>query len=93
MPVWTLKGLAMYKVHLFCCAYACECRRFLCSSVIIDLLTKKVEITHIGCQYSGELMLQIRRNLTDAFDGFLLGKKYMLHDQDPLFTQAFRELI
>jgi putative transposase len=60
---------------------------------VIDLLTRKVEITHIGCQYSGELMLQIGRNLTDCFDGFLVGKKWMLHDQDPLFTDDFRELL
>ena len=60
---------------------------------VIDLLTRKVEITHIGCQYSGELMLQIARNLTDAFEGFLTGKKYMLHDRDPLFTQEFRDLL
>lgn len=60
---------------------------------MIDLLTRKVEITHIGCQYSGELMMQIGRNLTDCFSGFLLGKKWMLHDQDPLFTEDFRELL
>jgi transposase InsO family protein len=60
---------------------------------VIDLLTRKVEITHIGCEYSGDLMLQIGRNLTDPFDGFLLGKKWMLHDRDPLFHQDFRELL
>ncbi len=76
VPVWTLRGLAMYRVHF-----------------VIDLLTRKVEITHIGCQYSGELMLQIARNLTDAFEGFLTGKKYLLHDRDTLFTNAFRELL
>ena len=76
MPVWTLRGLVLYRVHF-----------------VIDLLTRKVEITHIGCQYSGDLMLQIGRNLTDPFDGFLLGKKWMLHDRDPLFRQDFRELL
>ena len=37
-----------------------------------------------------EWMLQMARNLTDVEDGFLLGKRYLLHDRDPLFTCAFR---
>ena len=38
-------------------------------------------------------MKQIALNLTDAFDGFLLGKKMFLHDRDPLFTDAFRKIL
>jgi len=38
-------------------------------------------------------MKQIARNLTDPFDGFLLGAKYLVHDRDPLFTDAFREIL
>ena len=33
---------------------------------------------------------QIARNLTDSVDGFLRGKRYLIHDRDPLFTDAFR---
>jgi len=29
------------------------------------------------------------RNLCDDGDGFLTGKKYLIHDRDPLFTTAF----
>ncbi len=36
-------------------------------------------------------MKQIARNLTDAGDGFLNGARYLIHDRDPLFTDAFRE--
>jgi putative transposase len=35
----------------------------------------------------------IARNLTDNVDGFLRGKRYLIHDRDPLFTRAFREVL
>jgi transposase InsO family protein len=38
-------------------------------------------------------MKQIARNLTDAEDGFPNRTRYLIHDRDPLFTQAFRELL
>ena len=36
----------------------------------------------------GEWMEQVARNLTDAFDGFLLGTRYIILDRDPLFTST-----
>ncbi len=38
-------------------------------------------------------MKQIARNLTDADEGFLKGARFLIHDRDPLFTDAFRELL
>jgi transposase InsO family protein len=38
-------------------------------------------------------MSQVRRNVTDASDGFLKGKRYLIHDRDPLFISAFRETL
>ena len=38
-------------------------------------------------------MKQVARNLTDMWDGFLLGKRYLIHDRDPLFTEAVRGLL
>ena len=35
-------------------------------------------------------MLQIARNLTDAENGFLRGKKYLLMDRDTKFSEEFR---
>ena len=32
---------------------------------------------------------QIARNMGDMWDGFLLGKKYLIHDRDALFTRQF----
>jgi transposase InsO family protein len=34
-------------------------------------------------------MDQVARNLCDAGDGFLTGKRYLIHDRDPLFTAEF----
>ena len=34
-------------------------------------------------------MDQVARNLCDDGDGFLTGKRYLIHDRDPLFTRAF----
>ena len=38
-------------------------------------------------------MKQIARNLTDAEDGFLLGKRYVLMDRDGKFCPAFRDIL
>jgi hypothetical protein len=37
-------------------------------------------------------MKQIAKNLTD-FDGFLLGKEYLLMDRDGKFCPAFRKIL
>jgi putative transposase len=36
-------------------------------------------------------MAQVARNLTDAVDGFLRGKKKFVVDRDAKFTEAFRK--
>ena len=38
-------------------------------------------------------MSQIARNLTDSEDGILIGKRYLIHDRDPLFTAEFLSMI
>jgi hypothetical protein len=38
-------------------------------------------------------MSQIARNLTDAKEGILTGKRYLIHDRDPLFTAEFLKMI
>ena len=38
-------------------------------------------------------MSQIGRNVTDAVDGILRGKRYLIHDRDPLFTAEFLNMI
>ena len=38
-------------------------------------------------------MSQVARNLSDAAEGFLIGKRYLIHDRDPLFTEEFSKII
>jgi hypothetical protein len=33
--------------------------------------------------------MQIGRNVTDEVDGFFKGKRYLIHDRDPLYTREF----
>ena len=55
--------------------------------------TRRVEIAGIASEPDGAWMTQVSRNVTDAVDGFLPGKRFLLHDRDPLFTLEFRETI
>ena len=59
----------------------------------IELSTRKVEIAGIAPGPSGLWMNQIGRNLTDAVDGLLKGKRYLIHDRDPLFTAEFLSML
>jgi transposase InsO family protein len=59
----------------------------------IDIASRKVEILGIAVNPGGPWMEQVARNLVDALDGFLLGKRYLLLDRDPLYTQAFRQIL
>src|SRR3982750_751010 len=38
-------------------------------------------------------MSQIARNLTDCVEGLLSGKRYLIDDRDPLFTDEFRRTL
>jgi hypothetical protein len=40
-----------------------------------------------------EWMKQVARNLTDAVDGFLVGKRYLLMDRDASFSAEFRDVL
>jgi len=55
----------------------------------MDLSTRRVQIGGIASLANGLWMVQIARNLTDAVDGFFAGKRYLIHDRDPLYTREF----
>ena len=55
----------------------------------IELSSRRVQIAGISATADGFWMSQIARNLTDAVDGLLNGKRYLIHDRDPLFTSEF----
>ena len=59
----------------------------------IELSMGKVEIAGIAQTANGLWMSQIARNLTDAEAGILIGKRYLIHDRDPLFTAEFLSMI
>ena len=56
---------------------------------VIELQTRRVKIAGIAPDPNGAWMSQVARNLTDCFDGFLVGKRYLIHDRDPLYTAHF----
>src|SRR5262249_53301015 len=60
---------------------------------LIDLSTRRIHIAGIASEPDSAWMNQIGRNLTDAGDGFLTGKRFLIHDRDPRFTLAFRETL
>ena len=61
--------------------------------VVIELATRRVEIAGITPHPTAAFMQQCARQLTDPFDGFLLGKQYLIHDRDTKFTQVFDGLL
>jgi transposase InsO family protein len=67
-------------------------RRFLVL-FFIDLSTRRVEIAGMASNANGLWMSQIGRNVTDAVDGILNGKRYLIHDRDPLFTAEFQSIL
>jgi hypothetical protein len=60
---------------------------------LMDLSTRKVEIAGIAPSPNWLWMNQIGRNLTDAVDGILKGKRYLIHDRDPLFILEFLQTL
>lgn len=57
--------------------------------VVMQLSTRRVAIAGITPHPHAAFRQQCARQLTDPFDGFLLGKRYTLHDRDSKFTDAF----
>jgi transposase InsO family protein len=60
---------------------------------VIAVKTRAVEIAGIATNPDGEWMQQMARNLTDTVDGFLRNATYLIHDRDPLFTEAFEAVL
>ena len=65
----------------------------LTNSGLIDVSSRRVEIGGLARQANGLWMSQVARNLSDAAEGFLVGKRYLIHDRDPLFTAEFLETL
>ena len=59
----------------------------------IELSTRRVHVAGITPNPDGRFMLQVARNLTDAFDGFLLEMRYLILDRDGKYTEGFRDFL
>src|SRR4030095_10988812 len=59
----------------------------------MELSTRRVEVGGIADGPNGLWMMQIARNITDDVDGFLKGKRYLIHDRDPLYTRQFLKML
>ena len=60
---------------------------------VIDLATRKVEIAGITRDPDGVWMEEVARTLLRAPKGFLVGKRKLIVDSDPLYTRKFRRLL
>jgi len=59
----------------------------------IELSSRRIKIAGIVSQVNGLWMSQIARDLSDPVDGRFVGKRYLIHDRDPLFTAEFLKML
>jgi putative transposase len=57
------------------------------------LPSRCIQVAGIIPHPTAAFMQQCARQLAGPFDGFLLGKQYLLHNRDTKFTQAFDGLL
>ena len=61
---------------------------------VMELASRKVFFAPVKPQPDGPYMLQVAKILTDSEDGFLQGKRYLIHDRDPLYrTDGFHGIL
>lgn len=59
----------------------------------MEVATRRVHLAACTTSLGDPFMRQIARNLTDPFDRFLTGKRYVLMDRDANFSSAFRSAL
>lgn len=60
---------------------------------VIELRTRVVHLAGVRIAPDEAWMMQVARNLLDCEGGFLRNVTHLIHDRDPLFTNAWRELL
>ena len=60
---------------------------------VMELKTRRIHFAGCTPNPAESWMMQIGRNLTDAEEGFLNGKNYILMDRDGIFSPTFRRLL
>src|SRR5262245_3901070 len=61
--------------------------------VVMELATRRVHVAGITPHPTDVFMQQCARQLTDAFDGFLLGKRFLIHDRDGKLVYGFDRVL
>jgi transposase InsO family protein len=61
--------------------------------VVMELRTRSVHMAGITPHPTDVFMAQCARQLTDPMDGFLLGKRYLIHDRDTKFLHGFDRML
>ena len=56
---------------------------------VIDIASRRVEIAGIHADPCETQMVQYARCLTDPESGFLKGKRILIHDRDPLYSEKY----
>ena len=74
-------------------AWTCHGLTRLLVLFLMDLSTRRVESAGVTKEANEVRMSQVGRNLCDAVEGFLIGKRYLIHDRDLLFTEEFSKII
>jgi putative transposase len=61
---------------------------------VMEIATRKVFFAPVKIQPDGKYIRQVVRILTDNEEGFLHGKRCLIHDRDPLYrTEGFHETL
>jgi len=60
---------------------------------VMELATRRVHFAGSTANPDKPWMLQIARNMSDAEDGFLREKRYLLMDRDTKFSEEFRDTL
>jgi putative transposase len=61
--------------------------------VLMELSTCRVQMAGITPHPTDAFMQQCARQLTDPFNGFLPGKRYLIHDRDEKFMRGFDTML
>jgi transposase InsO family protein len=60
---------------------------------VVHHATRVVHIAGLTPNPDAAFMAQVARNLTDHFDGFLRGKRFLIVDRDRKFTDQFKRIL
>ena len=60
---------------------------------VIDIATRRVHIAGSTTNPDSAWMAQMARNLTDCYEGFLMGKRFLIIDRDAKFSPGFQSIL